>query len=545
MKTAIKEQLATEGDQNLTCNYGSRKRTDVPNYGIVSAADIVCALYGNESIFCKYVSGGLGEILPNALIDVQEFCNSPPNPPDALNIVDFFGTGWVGKAIDIAKAQKWNEWCECIPPTTGEELCLRFTVAGFDGYPSCKSSGTFVYEVRGRSYSIGKGTRTMYNQAIGCACDILYIDGRKIDEVFPGSIRVIQCNGTAAPLPNQYSPPSPPVFPPDAPSPISFPGRGPAGPAGPAGPRGLTGATGAQGLQGVKGDKGDNGATGSSGPQGPKGDTGTKGYTPIKGVDYYDGQPGRDGSNGRDGYTPIKGIDYTDGDRGERGEPGERGYTPIKGVDYFDGERGSTGYVGPPGRDGVDGYTPKKGVDYFDGLPGPKGEDAEVEFINLSVPINACNAEGKTEPYTAAIQVIAGNNGSESAYALTLFNQLQKVTQGQCPNDNVEEDEEKPKTIQEVIKDFQGREFFDRADLIEARILVISFPRGMGRRYGYNAPDKFYFGGFAFKYDAFEPERSIDWEHTHCIPVRKPTGVAVSLEPFIVANIILLREDRS
>lgn len=56
---------------------------------------------------------------------------------------------------------------------------------------------------------------------------------------------------------------------------------------------------------------------------------GKDGYTPVKGVDYFDG---------KDGYTPVKGKDYTDG------------YTPIKGVDYFDGK---------------DGHTPVKGKDYW------------------------------------------------------------------------------------------------------------------------------------------------------------------------------------
>lgn len=34
---------------------------------------------------------------------------------------------------------------------------------------------------------------------------------------------------------------------------------------------------------------------------------GKDGYTPVKGVDYFDG---KDGANGKDGYTPQKGIDY-------------------------------------------------------------------------------------------------------------------------------------------------------------------------------------------------------------------------------------------
>lgn len=35
---------------------------------------------------------------------------------------------------------------------------------------------------------------------------------------------------------------------------------------------------------------------------------------------------------GDPGYTPIKGVDYFDG---AKGDPGDPGYTPVKGVDYF------------------------------------------------------------------------------------------------------------------------------------------------------------------------------------------------------------------
>lgn len=52
------------------------------------------------------------------------------------------------------------------------------------------------------------------------------------------------------------------------------------------------------------------------GPAGPQGPKGNDGYTPVKGVDYFDGQPGKDG------YTPIKGVDYFDGEPGVPGEPG-------------------------------------------------------------------------------------------------------------------------------------------------------------------------------------------------------------------------------
>jgi hypothetical protein len=94
-----------------------------------------------------------------------------------------------------------------------------------------------------------------------------------------------------------------------------------------------------------------------------KGEPGADGYTPIKGVDYFDGV------DGKDGYTPIKGIDYFDGAPGKDGKDGTLTFeelTPeqketLKGAD------------GAPGKDGVDGYTPIKGVDYFDGKDGKDG----------------------------------------------------------------------------------------------------------------------------------------------------------------------------
>lgn len=53
------------------------------------------------------------------------------------------------------------------------------------------------------------------------------------------------------------------------------------------------------------------------------------------------------GKDGKDGYTPVKGVDYFDG---KNGVDGKDGYTPVKGKDYFDGK---------------DGKTPVYGEDYF------------------------------------------------------------------------------------------------------------------------------------------------------------------------------------
>lgn len=57
--------------------------------------------------------------------------------------------------------------------------------------------------------------------------------------------------------------------------------------------------------------------------------------------------------------SAIDEIELLPGEKGEKGDPGENGYTPVKGVDYFDGEPGKDG------QDGDDGYTPVKGTDYF------------------------------------------------------------------------------------------------------------------------------------------------------------------------------------
>lgn len=91
------------------------------------------------------------------------------------------------------------------------------------------------------------------------------------------------------------------------------------------------------------------GKDGLDGAPGPKGDSFTfEDFTPeqleqLKGEPGKDGLDGAPGKDGKDGYTPIKGVDYFDGQDGapgKDGEPGEDGYTPVKGIDYFDGQDG-------------------------------------------------------------------------------------------------------------------------------------------------------------------------------------------------------------
>lgn len=117
---------------------------------------------------------------------------------------------------------------------------------------------------------------------------------------------------------------------------------------------------------------------------------GEDGYTPVKGVDYFDGE------DGQDGYTPVKGVDYFDGANGQDG------YTPIKGVDYFDGE---------DGQDGQDGYTPVKGVDYFDGAKGDTGNGIISTTLNADYTLTILFSDG-TSVTTSSIRGAQGETGA-------------------------------------------------------------------------------------------------------------------------------------
>ena len=72
-----------------------------------------------------------------------------------------------------------------------------------------------------------------------------------------------------------------------------------------------------------------------------------------------------------------------DGQQGEQGLPGNDGYTPVKGVDYFDGQDGKDGQDGAPGRDG---YTPVKGVDYWTQADAAAVTQAAVEAVLDAYP---------------------------------------------------------------------------------------------------------------------------------------------------------------
>jgi hypothetical protein len=129
------------------------------------------------------------------------------------------------------------------------------------------------------------------------------------------------------------------------PHPINIKGK--KGDQGERGERGLQGEQGLQGLQGLKGDtgqkgdKGERGEQGIQGIQGLKGDRGEDGYTPKKGIDYFDGKDGISVTHEWNG-TKLQ-VTSASGTSSEdlKGQQGEQG---IK------GEQGPQGDVGPQGK---------------------------------------------------------------------------------------------------------------------------------------------------------------------------------------------------
>lgn len=136
---------------------------------------------------------------------------------------------------------------------------------------------------------------------------------------------------------------------------------------GPPGPKGDTGARGPQGERGLQGLQGIQGERGLQGPKGDKGDKGDPGYTPVKDVDYFDGEPGPKGDQG---------IQGPKGDKGDQGPKGDKPAHQWSGsqlrLENPDGSWGVyTDLRGPQGEQGLQGPKGDKGDT---GLQGPKGD---------------------------------------------------------------------------------------------------------------------------------------------------------------------------
>lgn len=105
------------------------------------------------------------------------------------------------------------------------------------------------------------------------------------------------------------------------------------------------------------------------------GKDGDDGYTPQKGVDYFDGQPGKDG------YTPVKGKDYTDG---------ADGVSPTVAVSAITGGH----------RISITDKSGTKTVDVMDGEDGNPGDPGRG--IKSITRTSGNGAAGTTDTYTIA-----------------------------------------------------------------------------------------------------------------------------------------------
>ena len=149
------------------------------------------------------------------------------------------------------------------------------------------------------------------------------------------------------------------------------------------GEKGDKGDIGERGIQGEKGDVGERGLQGIQGLKGENGDKGDDGYTPIKGVDYFDGAQGIQGIQGEKGDVGERGLQGIQGLKGDKGEQGlqgmqglkgDKGDTGANGAQGLKGDKGDKGEAGTNGTNGVDGSIGPKGDTGDQGLKGDKGD---------------------------------------------------------------------------------------------------------------------------------------------------------------------------
>jgi hypothetical protein len=183
---------------------------------------------------------------------------------------------------------------------------------------------------------------------------------------------------------------------------------------------------GAPGAPGPSGPQGEQGLPGGVGPQGPQGIPGADGYTPIKGVDYFDGENGAIGSPG---YSPIKGIDYFDGvqglpgndgadgpagPKGDPGDPGPQGIQGIQGLAGSDGAVGQQGIKGDTGDDGpqgIQGIQGPPGNDGAPGTPGVKGDAGDQGPQGIQGIQGIQGPAGPTVGYCINVQALTSSPG--------------------------------------------------------------------------------------------------------------------------------------
>lgn len=127
-----------------------------------------------------------------------------------------------------------------------------------------------------------------------------------------------------------------------------------------------------------------------------KGKDGKDGYTPIKGVDYFDGKDGANGLNGKDGADGLNGKDGKDGISATHNWNGTiLTISSASGTSSADlkGEQGLQGIQGPAGPQGEKGER---------GEPGAPGvSDLSGDGVSGILPVDK-GGTGASSPYQAA-----------------------------------------------------------------------------------------------------------------------------------------------
>lgn len=115
------------------------------------------------------------------------------------------------------------------------------------------------------------------------------------------------------------------------------------------------------------------------------------GYTPVKGVDYFDGVDGKDG---KDGHTPVKGVDYFDGEKGDKGDPFTyEDFTPEQ-LASLKGDKGDKGADGKDGANGKDGKDGQNGADGKDGISATHQWNGTVLTVTSASGTSSADLKG-------------------------------------------------------------------------------------------------------------------------------------------------------